>query len=1246
MKSKNAFNEYWEPYEVKKGYYLDKEGEKIRAPYWKLFKRWEWYWNDRIDKETGAFPNTTAIEELKKLEGSRNYNPSPAGDWLSMGPNSTPGGYAGLGRLNCVTFHPTDPDTYYVGAASGGIWRTEDDGASWIPLGDTNEVLGVSDIILIDPPTGSDILYIATGDRDGGSMWSLGGGQSNDNNSIGVLKSIDEGASWQSTGLSFTTDEKERVNRLLMDPNDENTLYAATTAGVYKTTNAGVNWSLLTTTAFIDMEFKPGDPATIYGSTEHWNTTKIYRSTNSGASWSEVASYSGIRTELDASPDEPNWVYALVAKSGGGLKAVYKSTNSGASFTEVYSSSTKNLLGWSCDGNGSGGQGSYDLVIGADPNDANTIYVGGVNTWKSTDGGNSFSIVNHWSGCTGIETVHADKHYLAFQNGTSTLFECNDGGLYKTTDGGSNWTELSSGMAISQIYRMGVGQTQADEMIIGLQDNGTKARLSGTWTDVIGGDGFECIVDYTDEDIQYGALYYGDIYRTTNYWNSSTNISGSIPGSGWWITPYVMDPDDHSTLYVGYEEVYKSSNQGNSWTSISNFSGSDLRSLAVAPSDNDYIYAAEQDIIYKTTNSGGSWSDITGSLPVSSANITYVSVKADDPNTVWVSIGGYNSDGVYETSNGGSTWTNISAGLPSIPVMSVIQNKQNANDVELYAGTDVGVYVKVGSNNWIPFNNGLPNVVVTELDIYYDDTDTNNTRIYAASYGRGVWRSDMYSATGLTAAFTAAPTSGQAPLTVDFTDQSTGHVLSWLWYFGDGNTSTDQNPQYTYNNSGTYTVSLVINSPTANDSVAIVDFIVVGFNAPTADFTGNPTSGVSPLTVDFTDQSLDSVNTWNWYFGDGGTSTDQNPQYIYNDPGTYTVSLAVSGPGGSDSLAKEDYITVDYPTPTADFEGDPTSGDAPLLVNFTDLSLDSVNTWMWYFGDGETSTDPNPEHTYYDPGIYTVSLSVAGPGGNDSTAKTDYIAVDDPAPVADFSGDPLSGTNPLTVDFMDLSTGNIDSWSWDFGDGSNSTDQNPQHIYNDPGTYTVSLEVSGPGGSSTETKNDYIQVNQSQFTADFVGDPTSGQFPLEVEFTDLSSGNIDSWKWYFGDGNTSADQNPVNTYQNSGTYSVALKVSGPGGSDSLKKEDYINVLVGLEEWEDGPLSVYPNPFKEGFTLRSSVLLNDMTLYDALGTKIKYLELQGAGKEILIHAGDLNQGIYYCKILSADEKIWLIKLVKK
>jgi len=1164
-----AFYGYWEPYNVQAGYYMV-DGKKVKANYYKQFKRWEWYWEQRVDPKTGEFPSG---KQLDQAYASVKDNRSPNGNWTSLGPSTSPGGYAGLGRMNCVAFVPGSPSEYYSGAASGGIWHTTDDGATWTILNDTTPVLGVSDILVVKPAIGPNTLYIATGDRDGGSMWSLGGQQSNDNNSVGVLKSTDGGATWAPTGLSFTVGQKHRVNRLLMDPNSAyQTIYAATTNGLYKTTNAGTNWTLLTSTAFIDMEFKPGDPTTIYASTEGWSSTGIYLITNSGSNVSSVASYSGRRTELAVSYDEPTWVYAIVSNTNGGLEGIYKSTNSGSSYSQILNGSTSGnyMLNWSCNGTGSNnGQGSYDLCIAVDPNDADIVFIGGVNTWKSTDGGLNWNINNHWSnswGC-GVQEVHADKHNLTFQGNSSTLFECNDGGLYKTTNGGSSWSHLSSGMETSQIYRMGVSQTVVDEVIIGLQDNGSKVHLNGsTWGDIIGGDGFECIIDYTNVNTQYGTLYYGDIKRTTNHWGSYTSITGSLP-QGAWCTPYLIDPTNNNTLYIGLSDVRKTVNQGNSWTSISQNFGSNLDNMAIAPSNTNYIYAADHGFIYRTTTGSGTWTNITSNLPTGSSNITYIAVKDDDPDHVWVSMGGYNTHGVYETTNGGSTWTNISSGLPQLPVMCVIQNKDYTG-IELYAGTDAGVYVWRDGGPWAQFSSGLPNVVVTELEIHYAASPADNV-LYAATYGRGVWKSDLFDAT----------------------------------------------------------------------------------ITPDADFTGAPTAGIAPLLVTFTDQSSPNggtITNWDWDFGDGNTSTIQNPAHTYDDPGLYTVSLTVTeASGGTDTETKVDYITVDYAPPTCDFTADVTSGVAPLTVNFTDLSLDSVDTWDWDFGDGGTSTEQNPSYDYATPGTYTVTLNVSGPGGSDSHTKTDYIVVHFAPPVALFVGFPTTGAPPLSVNFDDQSTGEIDTWSWDFGDGGTSTIQNPVHQYTSAGNYTVSLTVTGPGGDSTETKINYISVSDLPPTADFSGNPTSGFFPLLVNFTDLTTGAVNEWKWYFGDGDVSSMQHPEHTYIASGNYTVSLKAIGPSGSDSIAKENYITVLVGIEEFNTDKLKVYPNPCREYLMIESKEDVKSIVIADIIGNVVKQELIECiAPCNHKINMIDLHSGIYFCRITMDDGNLVLLKIMKE
>jgi poly(beta-D-mannuronate) lyase len=249
------------------------------------------------------------------------------------------------------------------------------------------------------------------------------------------------------------------------------------------------------------------------------------------------------------------------------------------------------------------------------------------------------------------------------------------------------------------------------------------------------------------------------------------------------------------------------------------------------------------------------------------------------------------------------------------------------------------------------------------------------------------------------AAFAGSPTSGSYPLTVNFTDQSTGSVTAWSWNFGDSGTSTLQNPAHIYQAAGAYTVSLTVSGNAGSDDEIKTNYITVTTSpAPVADFTGSPTSGVAPLTVNFTDGSTGTITAWSWTFGDGGTSTARNPSHIYQNAGTYDVSLTATGPSGTDIETKTGYITVSLNPPTAAFSGTPLTGNAPLTVNFTDSSTGGVTAWSWAFGDSGTSTAQNPSHQYTPAGTYTVSLTVTSPGGSDIETKTNYITVNQAPP--------------------------------------------------------------------------------------------------------------------------------------------------------------------------------------------------------------------------------------------------------
>jgi len=408
---------------------------------------------------------------------------------------------------------------------------------------------------------------------------------------------------------------------------------------------------------------------------------------------------------------------------------------------------------------------------------------------------------------------------------------------------------------------------------------------------------------------------------------------------------------------------------------------------------------------------------------------------------------------------------------------------------------------------------------------------------------------------------------------------------------------------------------------------------------------GTPTSGDGPLLVTFTDLSVDSVSTWQWDFGDGNSSTVQNPTNEYTSSGDFSVTLIVSGPGGIDTLTKPNYIHVNYAAPTADFSGTPTSGTAPLEVTFTDLSTDSVDTWLWEFGDEGISTVQSPVYTYYQAGTYTVSLTASGPGGSNTMTKTDYIVVSPEPPVADFSGTPTAGNAPLEVSFTDLSSGTVDAWLWDFGNGDTSLLQSPVYTYNSPGTYTVSLTVSNSAGSNQATKTDYITVSADAPEADFSGTPTVGEAPLLVSFTDLSTGSIDSWNWHFGDSDSSVLQNPTHEYVTPGSYTVSLTVSGAGGSTTEVKTDYILIPVGVGENSVETMMVYPNPVIKDLHITFPDAINrTLTLKNTNGRLM--WKKTFSNEKVVVPMQSLGSGIYFLNIKTDQGVTSTIKVIKK
>jgi PKD repeat protein len=336
---------------------------------------------------------------------------------------------------------------------------------------------------------------------------------------------------------------------------------------------------------------------------------------------------------------------------------------------------------------------------------------------------------------------------------------------------------------------------------------------------------------------------------------------------------------------------------------------------------------------------------------------------------------------------------------------------------------------------------------------------------------------------GLTADFEAEPDTGQAPLTVQFTDTSAGSPIMWSWDFGDGSSDFIADPVHIYELPGVYTVSLTVADINgATDTETREACIIVSPEGEiVANFLAVPLSGQAPLTVQFTDISTGDPTMWSWDFGDGTRDMVASPSHLYQNPGTYTVTLTASNHEGvSDTETKIDYITVTGSgTLSADFTGTPTSGNVPLSVYFTDKSTGTPSSWSWDFGDGQTDTRKDTVHIYNQPGLYTVALTVMDNNGTKSaTQKEAYISVLTPGElIADFTAEPTSGTVPLKVQFTDTSVGIPTLWSWDFGDGTSDIVANPVHVYENAGNYTATLTISNQeGGISTKTRKDYLKV--------------------------------------------------------------------------------------------------------------------------------------------------------------------------
>lgn len=893
-----AFNTYFE----------NKDMKKIKG--WKPFKRWEYRMLEgRIYPDGTRRPEDHIIKAYESYITSHKGARSLAGDWTNLGPFTLPDGkgYKGLGRLNAIAFDPVDPNIIWVGSPSGGLWKTTTGGNAWVSSTQDLPSLGVS-AILIDY-TNPSVMYIGTGDRDAG-----------DAPGIGVYRSVDGGQSWEPWNLGMTN---RVVGRLLMHPTNNMIIFAATNGGLYRTSSGGSTWTLVQSGDFKDVVFKPGAPDIVYAS----GNGKFYRSTNGGLSFTQITSGlpGSSRLAIAVSTNQPAYVYVILTNDDS-FKGFYRSTDSGLNFTTQ--STAPNIMSWDCSG-GSGGQAWYDLDVACDPTNANIVFAGGVNCFKSSTGGTTWNISSHWWGDCSVPAVHADLHVLEFNPLNNRLYAGNDGGVYYSPDMGTSWIEITNGLPIGQVYKIGQSATVKDKTMNGYQDNGSAVYLGDHWRNVMGGDGMECAVDPVDANYSYGTVYYGSISRMYQDINNGTVAENGFNGineSGSWVTPFILDEKNPNIMFVGYKNIWRSTNikapsSQIFWQKISNslagINDQDMRVLEQSPVNSDILFAARYDNkLFRTDNCKAvnpDWYNLTSLLP-QAGGINDIEFDPFNQNIVYISL----NNKIYKSVDLGQSWEDISGTLPNVAYTSIAAYK-NSHD-GLYISSDIGVFYKDKfMEDWIMFSNNLPpDASVTEVEIYYDAADPSGDIIRAGTYGRGLWESDVYHAAP-TADFQANETLVPPGCSINFTDLSSGVPTSWYWEFNGANpsVSNERNPSgIIYGSTGTYQVKLVVMNEEGSDTTVYNDYITVNDELlPLVDFSVDHASICTNGIVHFTDLTQYCPYSWEWSFTpssvnfkEGTDKNSQNPIVEFRQTAMYTVTLIVTNNNGQDTLTRTNFI--------------------------------------------------------------------------------------------------------------------------------------------------------------------------------------------------------------------------------------------------------------------------------------------------------------------------------------------------
>ncbi len=654
------------------------------------YERWKSYWREHLNDD-GNLGDPTAF--FKGNNTAENItDPFQNVAWANISNENYITGQISMGRTTSIGFHPTDANTFYVGAAIGGVWKTTDGGNTYTPLGDGLPFLAVSSIVV--NASNPNTIYIAVSDH----VWY-------GPPSIGVYKSTDGGATWAATPLAFSFENNVRIYWMEAAPGNPDKMYVATSAGLFVTTNGFASHSQVNGLDCRDFKFHATSAATMFFGTADG---KFFRSTDSGANFFEIADFGNEEVKIFVSESNPA---KIGARSGS---SIYLSTNTGASFPTNYAVPEGNM------------------VFAYSPSNENILLGGNFEIYRSDNGGQNFTQISHWLGNGGLPLIHVDQRNM-FYNPLlpNSVYFCNDGGLYRYDTNTAMFADLSDGLVITQYYDIAVAQTNNMVVSGGSQDNGSMFRnASGVWDDFAPtGDGMNTAIDETDHTILYWEYQLGGIHRYMN--GSNTSIKPPGTGDGAWETPFKLDPNNQSYIVIAYDKVYESFDRGNNWTAISGVldGGNNMEQMAIAPSNSGRIYVTTYNKLFVKDIASNTWTQKT--TPVGQP-IVDIEVDFLDKDVVYIVYAGYsNGNKVLVSKNAGDTWTNLSGNLPNVS-FGAIELYENV-DKGIFLGSDNGVYYGSAKVPGWTFYGNLPNTRVKDLEIQYA-----SNLLRAGTHGRGV----------------------------------------------------------------------------------------------------------------------------------------------------------------------------------------------------------------------------------------------------------------------------------------------------------------------------------------------------------------------------------------------------------------------------------------------------------------------------------------------------------------------------